>query len=98
MESRDLVGGVGAGGGACPLKARATVRCTQYPLDRGWMSNSPAREENEAKAVVGIWDGQCRGPIVEEGENIVGMGGNEEIVLSGHSSVQAFALTNLPSD
>lgn len=68
MESRDLVGGVGAGGGACPLKARATVRCTQYPLDRGWMSNSPAREENEAKAVVGIWDGQCRGPIVEEGE------------------------------
>lgn len=32
------------------------------------MSNSPAREENEAKAVVGIWDGQCRGSIVEEGE------------------------------
>lgn len=62
-----MVGGVGAGGGACPLKARATVRCTQYPLDQGWMSNSPAREENEAKAVVGIWDGQCRGPIVEEG-------------------------------
>lgn len=51
VERRNLVGGVGAGGGACPLKARDTVRCTQYPLDWELMSNSPAREENGATGV-----------------------------------------------
>lgn len=29
VENRGLVGGVEAGGGACPQKARASIRCTQ---------------------------------------------------------------------
>lgn len=53
-ESWGLVGGIVTGGGACPYKARAAVRCTQYPLGRAGVRGSRAREENGRRAPQGV--------------------------------------------
>lgn len=45
-----LVGGIVTGGGACPYKARAIVRCARYPPGRGWERRSRVREENGRRA------------------------------------------------
>lgn len=49
-ESWGLVGGIVAGGGACPYKAPAAVRCTQYPLGRAQVKRYGVKEENGRKA------------------------------------------------
>lgn len=73
-ESWGLVGGIVTGGGAWPYKARAAVRCTQYPLAKGMGERIPGEGRTRAEGVSGRGegagpegaDGHGRSAITEE--------------------------------